>query len=90
MEWILLTTFGLILDIVGAIVIVKPLLTMVRRIKDERYKTEELISKHDPRDKAKEDADVQKYSRCGVGFLIAGFIFQLSANWCQYLTNLPK
>ena len=90
MEWIGLVTLGLCMDISGAIIIVKPLLTIVKRVKDEQFGTEELVSKYTHRDKGKEDAELQKNASIGVVILGTGFFFQLLGNWVQYLGSLPK
>lgn len=72
MEWIYWITAGLIFDIIGAGLVVSPILTLRKGIVHPRYYEEDMMKQ-------------KRFAWIGIGCLILGFTLQIIGNWFQYL-----
>lgn len=85
-EATLLIVIGLVFDIIGAFLIIKPLLYIYTNHwgkKDPREDRGGELGMLDLNQKAEDDEQAQKFSRIGLALLVIGFILQIIGNWLQ-------
>lgn len=87
MEGLIFILFGLVLDICGALLIIKPLLNIIKKLdpkKQQGAPEKYAIQSTD------EDTEwkYQNWARYGLMFLVIGFVLQILGNYLQYLDRI--
>lgn len=88
MDGIILITIGLVFDICGAFLILKPLLNRMKWIDPKNEQGARLQNYSIRVDDEKAEWKHQVNARYGLGFLITGFLLQIIGNYFQYLNSI--
>jgi len=82
-----LVMLGLGIDIVGAILIIAPLLNQYERYEQQKWRERSKISMGDYQERSNIWND-QNQAKLGLSILVMGFLLQILGNYFQYLSQI--